>query len=130
MPRTNSIYSDVNSNYRGESLSEVLVDIDAVNGSIENILNTTPGERFFLPEFGSNLLDLIHEPINEETSELILDRVSLAIEQWEHRVRLRYAESRVIPYPDRNLYDLTLIYDVIGLDQEGVFRGNIRLEAT
>ena len=61
---------DKNARKGGEVVNE-----DAINVSIENILLTGYGERIFLPDFGSPLNRVIFETLNESTAERLLDKI-------------------------------------------------------
>lgn len=67
---------------------DIKVDYDeaAIKNSIINILNTTPGERFLIPEFGANLRQYLFMPVNQTTGEAIGNTILNAIERWEPRV--------------------------------------------
>ena len=108
------IYSDI-SRRQGKTLE---LNEDAVFQAINNILSTRKGERLFLPEFGSNIKDLLFEPIDEETAFLIKSEILRAIEEWDLRVDIEYAKSEVIPYPDENKYEIKIVFSIIGLTSE------------
>lgn len=107
-----TIYSDVNPRYGQSENPELLIDIAAINSSIENILGTLRGERLFLPQFGSGLLQYLFEPMNEETSEDILVIITDSVELWEPRVRVIRSESFVEPLYDENQYNVNVVYEV------------------
>ena len=116
-----TIYSDVNPNFGQSKKKEIVFDLDAINASIENILGTNQGERVFLPEFGSAINDAVFEPISETTANIILNLIIDAIDTWEPRVEIVLSESFVAPNFDRNFYDVTIRYRILGLSQEGTF---------
>ena len=117
-------FSDVNANY-GRGRPEILEDIKAIENSLDNIMGTQIGERFFLPTFGSGLLDIIHEPINEVTAEELLDRITDAIDTWEPRVEVRVGRSQIVPDPDRNLYQVLVVYIIRSLGVESSIRRDV-----
>ena len=118
------LYSDINAKYR-IGTSELLLNIRAIENSIDSILSTNVGERFFLPMFGSNLLAHIHEPINEITADNIKDALITAIERWEPRVEVIFSRSYVIPFHDRNLYEVLISYFISGLGVESTLRRDL-----
>lgn len=56
--------------------------------SILFILMTTPGERVFLPEFGSNLKNLVFEQNDDSLASQIKQSIEEAITRWDPRVKI------------------------------------------
>jgi len=81
-------------------------DVNAVVNSIMNIFNTTPGERFLVPEFGSNLKKYLFEPISEYTANQIGNEIVYSVETWEPRVTVSVVN--VIGRPEQHEYEVTL----------------------
>ena len=121
-----AVFSDVNANY-SRGTNDLLEDIKAIENSLENIIGTSTGERFFLPEFGSDLLGIVHEPINEETADDVYDALISAIDRWEPRVQVRLRRSSVRADPDRNLYEVLIVYAIRRLGVESSLRRDILL---
>ncbi len=57
-----------------------------VRESIQIILLTELGERLRLPTFGGGLHEFLFEPNTVTTHQLIADRITQAVTQWEPRV--------------------------------------------
>ena len=57
-----------------------------IQESIIQILGTSPGERFMLPEFGSRLKSLVFEANDEVLKGLIRHYIVEAIKRWDKRV--------------------------------------------
>lgn len=57
-----------------------------VRQAILIILGTAKGERVMRPDFGAGLKQLVFEPINTTTKELIRLRVLEALTNWEPRI--------------------------------------------
>lgn len=76
---------------------------DRLHQSIYYILSTIPGERFFMPEFGSKLYLVLFEPNDYITSDLIQTYVKEALDRWEPRIEVisvdpqNIGEDNVIP---------------------------------
>ena len=76
---------------------------DRLHQSIYYILSTIPGERFFVPEFGSKLYLVLFEPNDYITSDLIKTYVKEALDRWEPRIEVisvdpqNIGEDNVIP---------------------------------
>lgn len=73
---------------RGVKSISVSNGTDKINASIRTILQTRPGERMFEPEFGSRLYDLIFEPNDVLTNQLLYVYTAEALARWERRIRI------------------------------------------
>ena len=60
-----------------------------IRESIKVILLTELNERLRLPEFGGGLNRFLFEPNNATTRQLIRDRITRALAQWEPRVTVQ-----------------------------------------
>jgi phage baseplate assembly protein W len=63
-----------------------------VREAIRIILLTEPRERLRLPEFGGGLGPFLFEPNTVTTRQLIQDRITKALAEWEPRIRLESIE--------------------------------------
>jgi phage baseplate assembly protein W len=108
------IYKDLNASANLEQ--PTLENEYAVFQALDNLLLTSPGERLFLPEFGSRLQELLFDPIDEITALEIEHYIIEAIKRWEPRVEL--ISSSVVPLPDDNAYEISLIFKIKGLEGE------------
>lgn len=87
------VYSDLNQSNLG--VDPLLYNIEDIEQSIDNILITTPSERFFLPEFGCMLRSMLFELGTESNTFNIYEKVRSAILKWEKRVIIKDAKSYV-----------------------------------
>lgn len=60
--------------------------IELINQSINSILSTREGERFFMPNFGSRLYKLIFQPDTTVLYDLIESEIKRALGVWEQRI--------------------------------------------
>ena len=67
---------------------DVLVTTDeaAVKRALYNIIMTRKGERFFKPDLGSNIANLLFEPLDAATASLIKEEIEYVIIKYEPRV--------------------------------------------
>jgi|TARA_B110000495_G_scaffold163866_1_gene149282 phage baseplate assembly protein W len=86
-------------------------DVDAINGSVINIIKTQRGERVFQSEFGSTIYHSLFEPMITETRVILTAAIEEAIRTFEPRVELQAVE--VNAEPDRNGYTVTIVYTPI-----------------
>ena len=63
--------------------------------NIKNLLLTMKGERPFLPEFGCDIYSALFEPIGDETTAKIEDRIKDSIAQWLPHVVLNRVDVNV-----------------------------------
>lgn len=94
----------------------VLKDANAIARSVRNIVLTTPGEKFFDPNYGTNISESLFENLNVLTADVIKSQIQYSIERFEPRVR--YVDCVVSPDEDNGALDVTLTYEIIGLDIE------------
>jgi hypothetical protein len=57
--------------------------------SIGDILSTPLGSRVMRRDYGSMLIDLIDQPINPATRQLVFAATAVAIARWEPRLKLK-----------------------------------------
>ncbi len=92
-----------------------VINVDAVIGSIDNILRTHPGERLMLAEFAAGLQDLVFEPALPENFDDIANRVKREVELWDPRVMVRSIDFKT--EPDIHTVTLIMFFAIRGYDQ-------------
>ena len=96
--------------------------IEKVNGSLNFIFNTTLGERFFLPDFGSNLYKVVFEPNDDIFADAMRVYIANAISKWEKRVVLLGVDILTnISDQDNNTARITVKYKIINSQVVGNF---------
>ena len=83
----------------------------AVNRSIRNLLLTNRGERLYQPDIGSDLQQLLFEPMIASTGDLIRKFVQNTITNYEPRVKVLSVD--VLAYEEKNAYSVTVTYMLI-----------------
>jgi len=120
-----SVYSDINQ--LDPTAQFLLTDVESVYQSINNILKTNFTEKIFVPEFGSELENLLFEPMDDLTALAIYNNIIGAIERWDSRVNLDYGLSSVTPIIKDRTYEVILFFTVTGLtDQQIEFKGLLK----
>lgn len=77
----------------------ILVDsLEHLHQSIAHILTTPLGSRVMRRDYGSELPDLIDQPLNASTRLRIYAATAIALQRWEKRIRLR--RVKLIPSAD------------------------------
>ena len=91
-----------------------------IHESIWQILSTRPGERFFLPEFGSRLPELVFQPNDVVFRALARQFIVDAVKRWEKRVKVTKVEFSEDPETiEQNRFLIRITYQVIGSQVEG-----------
>ncbi len=83
----------------------------SVNRSIRNLLRTNRGERLYQPDIGSDLQQLLFEPMIESTGDLIRKFVQNTITNYEPRAKVLNVEVKA--YEESNAYSVTIYYMLI-----------------
>lgn len=86
-------------------------DEQAVIRSIKNLLLTKPYERLFQPTLGSNIDNLLFEPITPLTASLLRDEITRTITNFEPRANI--ASIDVVDYADQNGYQVSLFFYIL-----------------
>ena len=117
LERVSQSFRDLSASFQANPLNNdlvVLKNANAIARSIRNIISTSPGEKFFDPDFGSNVTKLLFENIDEISAISIRDEIENSINNYEPRVSLISVE--ITPDYDNNAIDAKLIYRIIGID--------------
>ena len=110
-------YKDISMSFENNPLNDDLVslsDTTAIARSLRNIVFTQPGEKFFNPEFGSRVSESLFEIVDEVSSIAIRDEIRSSIINYEPRVKL--LDVIVIPNVDDNEMNVTIVYEITGID--------------
>ena len=90
----------------------VLKNETAIRRSVRNIVQTIPTEKYFNPLFGSDIRGSLFDFVDFGTASVIADQIQTSIENFESRVD--NLEIQVFPRPDRNEFEVNVIFDIIG----------------
>ena len=115
--RVNQKYKDISMSFDTNPLNNDLIglkDSSAIARSIRNIVFTQPGEKFFNPEFGSRVSESLFEVVDEVSTIAIRDEIRSSIINYEPRVNL--LDVLVNPNPDENEMNVTIKYEIVGID--------------
>ena len=110
-------YKDLSMSFETNPLNDDLVslsDTAAIARSIRNIVFTSPGEKFFNPDFGSRISESLFENVDEVSALAIEDEIKSSIINFEPRVNL--LNTVVVPNPDDNEMNVTIEYEITGID--------------
>ena len=110
-------FKDISMSFETNPLNEDLIALkntSAIARSIRNIVFTQPGEKFFNPEFGSRVSESLFEIVDEVSTIAIRDEIRSSIINYEPRVNL--LDVLVNPNPDENEMNVTIKYEIVGID--------------
>lgn len=91
----------------------VVKNDNAIKQAVRNLIMTTPGEKPFQPLVGSNISQLLFEPLDDFTEDAIRQEIINTINRFEPRVRLETVE--VIGNFSRNTFDVSVEYRIVGI---------------
>ena len=110
-------FKDISISFETNPLNDDLVslsDSSAIARSIRNIVFTSPGEKFFNPDFGSRISESLFENVDDVSALAIEDEIKSSIINFEPRVNL--LNTNVVPNPDDNEMNVTIEYEITGID--------------
>ena len=114
--RVSKSFKDVSMSFKFNPLSGDLITLkneNAIARAVRNIVSTTPGEKFFNPEFGSSIGEILFENVDDITAVSIQDEIRNCLGNYEPRVEL--IDVFVDPNFDENQFDVTITYRIIGV---------------
>lgn len=115
LERVSQGFRDLSMSFQDNPLNNDLIgirDANAIARSVRNIVFTLPGEKFFNPNFGSNITAALFENIDEFSANIIRDEIKNSIENYEPRVKL--IEVNVEPQYDDYNFNVMVQYEIIG----------------
>ena len=115
--RISKNFKDIGSAFQINPLSNDLLAIKnetAIARSVRNLIFTLQGERFFNQDLGSRVSRALFENIDRISASVIEDEIRNTIDNFEPRVRL--IDVSVTPDYSNNEFNVTLSYDIVGID--------------
>jgi len=109
-------FKDISMSFKVNPISNDIIGVKnntAIARSIRNLVLTTPGERFFNEDLGSRVSEVLFDNLDEISASSIRDEIEETIIKYEPRVDLK--DVKVKPNYDSHEFDVTIIYDVIGI---------------
>ena len=115
--RVSKSFKDLSMSFKFNPLSGDLITLkneNAIARAVRNIVLTTPGEKFFDPDFGSSVGEILFENVDDITAVSIRDEIRSSLSNYEPRVEL--IDVEVDPNFDENQFDVLIKYRIIGVD--------------
>ena len=110
-------YKDLSMTFKQNPLNNDLIVLrneNAIARSIRNIILTTPGEKFFNEDFGSNVSKLLFDNLDPLTALEIKEQITFSIVNYEPRADLLKVD--VTPDYDHGEFDVVITYKIVGVD--------------
>jgi len=115
--RTSVGFKDISMSFQKNPLTNDLIvqlNANAIAQSIKNLVLTDPGERFFNPDLGTGISQTLFENIDIISASQVQVYVENTIRNYEPRVRLE--EVIIVPDYDGSLFNVTMKYEIVGVD--------------
>ena len=115
--RVSKSFKDLSMSFKYNPLSGDLITLKnetAIARAVRNIVLTTPGEKFFDPDFGSSVSEILFENVDDITAISIEDEIKNCLANYEPRVEL--IDVNVDPNFDQNQFDVLITYRIVGVD--------------
>ena len=115
--RVSKAFKDISLTFEPHPVTKdlpILKNESAIRRSVRNIVQTIPTEKFFNPDFGSDVYKSLFDFVDFGTANVIQDQIKTSINNFEPRVNNVRVE--VDPQPDLNQFEVTVIYDIVGLE--------------
>ena len=110
-------FKDLSASFQTNPLSNDLIALkneSTIARSVRNLVLTIQGERPFQPALGTGVNNLLFDNMDKLTASAIRSELRTTIENYEPRVEIN--EIIVEPDFERNAFDVTLQYFIIGMD--------------
>lgn len=115
--RISKAFKDVSASFQINPLNYDLIALhneNAIARSIRNLVLTVPGERPFNPALGSEVYRLLFESFDLQTAFAIQTQIENTIRNFEPRVSIE--SVNVIPDPDAHEFNVSITYNIIGIE--------------
>ena len=113
--RVSKAFKDISLSFSPHPVTKdlpILKNESAIRRSVRNIVETIPTEKFFNPQFGSDVYRSLFDFVDFGTANIIQDQIKTSINNFEPRVDNVRVE--VDPEPHLNQFEVTIIYDIVG----------------
>ena len=110
-------FKDISMSFEINPINNDIIGIKnetAIARSIRNLVLTTPGEKFFNPNLGSRVSETLFDTVDQISAAAIKDEIETTIIRYEPRVKLN--DVKVEPDFDNNEFNVTVSYNIIGID--------------
>ena len=113
--RVSRAFKDISLSFKPHPITKdlpILKNERAISRSVRNIVETIPTEKFFNPDFGSDVYKSLFDFVDFGTANIIQSQIESSIANFE--LRVDNVRVEVDPQPDLNQFEVTVIYDIVG----------------
>ena len=110
------IYKDIDLSFTKNAVSKDIarkVDDGALKQGMKNIIYTSIGERLFNPGFGSQLREMLFEPVDAASASVINNLITQCLENYEKRIAVSRVDVKANELEDG--YNVTVIFSILGI---------------
>ena len=110
-------FKDISMSFEVNPINNDIIGVKndtAIARSIRNLVFTVPGERFFNEDLGSKVSQVLFDTVDDISASAIRDEIEDTIIKYEPRVKIK--DIRVKPDFDNYTFDVTIVYDIVGID--------------
>jgi len=110
-------FKDISMSFEVNPINNDIIGVKndtAIARSIRNLIFTVPGERFFNENLGSKVSQVLFDTVDDISASAIRDEIEDTIIKYEPRVKIK--DIRVKPDFDNYTFDVTIVYDIVGID--------------
>lgn len=115
--RVSKGFKDISASFQVSALNYDLIAIkneNAIARSLRNLVLTLPGEKPFNQNLGSNVSKSVFENMDNISATIIQSEIENTINNFEPRVKLLNVDVK--PNYDDNEFNVTIRYEIIGID--------------
>ena len=113
--RVSKAFKDISLSFSPHPVTKdlpILKNESAIRRSVRNIVETIPTEKFFNPDFGSDVYKSLFDFVDFGTANIVQEQIKTAINNFEPRVENVRVE--VDPSVDENEFEILVVYDIVG----------------
>ena len=110
-------FKDISLSFKKHPVTDdilVLKNEDAIKRSVQNLVRIQLGEVFFNNLLGTRISGSLFELANSNYVDPIQSEIETTIKNFEPRVTL--TDVKILTTPDKNSIDVTIFYDIVGLN--------------
>ena len=110
-------FKDISMSFEVNPINNDIIGVKndtAIARSIRNLVLTNPGERFFNPTLGSRISEILFDNADDVSAAALREEIEETINVYESRVRLQ--DVKVKPDFEGHSFDITITYDIVGID--------------
>ena len=109
-------FKDISVSFKPHPITRDVIPLkneSAISRAVKNLVLTHLQERPFNPVLGSRINESLFELMDVGSASIISDEIRNTIDNFEPRVRLLNVE--VTPYYDSHIYDVIIVYEIVGI---------------